>query len=144
MSRSLALVLACCSAVVVSAGQAPVQTRVEAAFAAFFQARTSQDAAPAAAQVRASGVGFDEALARLRSGRTYSRDVPKGVVPGSYRSDGGEFFYTLHVPDTYDPGRKYQVRVQLHGGVDRVEDSRPRDAGAAVPLAGADQIYVMP
>src|SRR4051812_18809370 len=115
MSRSLALVLAFCSAVVVCAGQAPVQTRVDAAFASFLQARTSVEAAAAATQIRASGVGFDEALARLRSGRTYSRDVPKGVVPGSYHSDSGEYFYTLHIPDTYDPGRKYQVRVQLHG-----------------------------
>ncbi len=51
----------------------------------------------------------------------------------SYRSDGGEYFYTLDVPDTYDPARKYQVRVQLHGGVGRIEDNTPRDAGSARP-----------
>lgn len=87
---------------------------------------------------------FDEAYQRLRQGRTYSRDVPRGVVQASYRSDSGEYFYTLDVPESYDPSRRYQLRMQLHGGVGRMEDNRPRDAGARGRLAGAEQIYVMP
>src|SRR5204862_765347 len=66
-----------------------------------------------------------------------------GVVQGSYRSDAGEYFYTLEVPATYDPGRPYQVRVQLHGGVGRYEDNTPHGSGPA-GLSGAEQIYVMP
>jgi hypothetical protein len=46
------------------------------------------------------------------------------------------------VPDTYDPARKYPVRIQLHGGVSRPEAAlRGNGIGA---LAGADQIYVLP
>ena len=91
-----------------------------------------------------SGVGFDEAFRRLRQGRVYSRDVPRGVVQGSYRSEAGEYFYTLDVPASYDPGRQYQVRVQLHGGVGRYEDNTPHGSGPAGRLSGAEQIYVMP
>ena len=71
MSRSLALdarllqrALRCLRG---AGARAP--TRVDAAFASFFQARTSPEAAAAAAQIVASGVGFDEASARLRLGR---------------------------------------------------------------------------
>lgn len=87
---------------------------------------------------------FDAAYERLKQGRSYSREVPRGVVQASYKSDSGEYFYTLDVPDSYDPARKYQVRMQLHGGVGRIEDNRPRDGGARGRLAGAEQIYVMP
>src|SRR5262249_44841369 len=72
------------------------------------------------------GVGFDEAFRRLRQGRVYRRDVPRGVVQESYRRDAGEYFYTLDVPEGYDPARRYQVRVQLHGGVGRIETSTAR------------------
>ena len=47
----------------------------DAAFSSFFQARTAPEAAAAADRIVASGVGFDEAFARLRQGRVYSRDV---------------------------------------------------------------------
>jgi predicted esterase len=116
----------------------------DAAFAAFFDAPDPQATAAASDQILASGVGFDEAFGRLRRGRTYRSDVPRGVVQASYRSDSGEYFYALDVPATYDPNRKYQVRFQLHGGVDRIEDNGPREAGARGRLAGAEQIYVMP
>jgi membrane-associated protease RseP (regulator of RpoE activity) len=36
------------------------------------------------------------------------------------------------------------VRIQLHGGVGRIETSAPPRAGAGGRLAGAEQIYVMP
>ena len=36
-------------------------------------------------------------------------------------TDGANFRYELHVPEGYDPARRYPVRVYLHGGV-----SRPR------------------
>ncbi len=100
--------------------------------------------AAASDQIAASGIGFDEAFQRLRQGRTYARDVQRGVVQGSYRSEAGEYFYSLDVPETYDPARKYQVRVQLHGGVGRIDDNRPRESGPQGRLAGAEQIYVLP
>ena len=32
-------------------------------------------------------------------------------------SDGIEHVFAVNVPDGYDPARRYQVRIQLHGGV---------------------------
>ena len=62
--------------------------------------------------------------------------MPRGVVQGSYRSETGEYFYTLDIPEDYDPARKYQVRVQLHGGVGRIEANTPPRAGANSRLRG--------
>src|SRR5262245_11084439 len=115
----------------------------DAAFAGFFQARTARDIAAASDRIVAAGIGFDEAFARLKRGRAYSRDVSRGVVQGSYRTGTSEYFYTLDVPESYDPARTYAVRVQLHGGVGRAEASAPR-AGSRGRLPGAEQIYLMP
>lgn len=136
--------LAVLGAVIVAAGQTPAQTAVDAAFAKFLQSATPRDAEAAINPIAESGVGFDEALKRLREGRAYAPDVPRGVVQGSYRSDSGEYFYTLDVPETYDPARKYQLRMQLHGGVGRIESNTPPRPGSNGRLAGAEQIYVMP
>src|SRR5436309_1043196 len=80
----------------------------DAAFSSFFHARTAREAAAASDRIVASDVGFDEAFLRLRQGRVYPRDVARGVVQESYRSETGEYFYTLDVPKSYDPARKYQ------------------------------------
>lgn len=144
MVRVLASVLAVLGAIAIAASQTAAQTSADAAFANFLQARTPRDAAAAADQIVQNGVGFDDAFRRLKQGRVYSRDVPRGVAQASYRSESGEYFYALDVPESYDPNRKHQVRIQLHGGVGRLGDNRPRDSGSTGRLAGAEQIYVMP
>jgi hypothetical protein len=124
---------------------------VDAAFQRFWEARNPPDAARAAPDVVGSGVSFADALARLKRGRSY----PAGAKRGSSlqlqrRSVNGDFFYQLVVPETYDPARKYQVRVQLHGGVMMRESGDPRGRGGrggrggGGPLEGAEQIYVLP
>ena len=118
--------------------------RIEAAFQRFWNAPTPQAAAGAADELVAIGVTFEEAMTRLQTGRAYSKDVPTGVVHASRQADGQTFFYTLDVPVTYDPARRYQVRVHLHGGVTAREDNRPRGAGGRGALAGAEQIYITP
>src|SRR5207249_5604876 len=143
MMRRLAPALALLGGVALSATQSSAPA-ADAAFSRFFHARTAREAAAAADQIVASGVGFDEAIGRLKQGRVYSRDVPRGVVQGSYRSETGEYFYTLDVPESYDPARKYQVRAQLHGGVGRIEANRPPRSGSNGRLSGVEQIYVMP
>ena len=144
MIRAVASTLALLGAFAMSAGQTPAPTVVDTAFANFFRAHTPEEVAAASDRVVASGVGFEETFRRLRLGRAYSHDVPRGVVQASYRSETGEYFYTLDVPDSYDPSRKYQVRVQLHGGVGRIADNTPPRSGSNGRLAGAEQIYVMP
>src|SRR5439155_16885421 len=121
-----------------------IPVTADAAFSSFFAARTPDDAAAAVDRIVASGVGFDETSRRLKQGRAYAREVSRGVVQGSYRSETGEYFYTLDVPESYDPARKYQVRVQLHGGVGRIEANTPPRSGSNGGLPGVEQIYVMP
>jgi pimeloyl-ACP methyl ester carboxylesterase len=146
VGRLRQLTLVCCtlSAAIVWAAAPP---SIDAAFEKFWNARSPQDAAKAAEAVVRSGVTFDEALARLKRGRTYPAQVKRGLVKLMRRAAAGDFFYDVGVPATYDPARKYQVRVQLHGGVMRRETSEPRAAGArggGATLEGAEQIYVMP
>jgi hypothetical protein len=116
---------------------------VDAAFTAFWQARSPQDAARAVPAIVKSGVSFDEAAKRLAAGRPYAADVPKGVVRRSYSINGVEYFYAVNVPASYDPSRRYQVRIHLHGGVGR-EGNGPRGDGTIGALAGDEQIYVIP
>ncbi len=141
--RPLIPALALLGGLALSATQASAPA-ADTAFSSFFQARTAREVAAASDRIVASGVGLDDAFNRLRRGRVYSRDVPRGVVQGSHRSETGEYFYTLDVPETYDPARKYQVRVQLHGGVGRIEANSPPRSGSNGRLPGVEQIYVMP
>ena len=140
--------LAGCALIVAAAACAGVgvmaesPATVDTAFAQFWAARSPSDAAAAADAVVKSGVDFDAALERLRRGRTFAPDVPRGVVRLKHHVGPYDFQYLVEVPETYDPSRKYQVRVQLHGGVSR-EDASPRGNGIG-SLAGAEQIYVMP
>jgi hypothetical protein len=119
------------------------------AFRKFWDARNPQDAAKAGRDVVSSGVTFADALARVKRGRPYAAPPKRGTVVLQRRSVAGDFFYELIVPETYDPVRKYQVRVQLHGGVMMRETSEPRGRGGrggrgGGPLEGAEQIYMLP
>jgi hypothetical protein len=128
--------------VLVEAQTAP--PAADAEFAAFFDARTVREATAASDRIVATGIGFDEARRRLKQGRAYSRDVARGIVQKSYRGENGDGFYTLDVPASYDPAKKYQLRVQLHGGVGRMQAATPPRSGSNVPLPGVEQIYLMP
>jgi hypothetical protein len=116
----------------------------DAAFARFWAARNPQEADKAAADIVKSAMPFEEARARLTRGRTYAPDAPRGTIRSLRRTIVGDFIYTVEVPDTYDAARRYQVRVQLHGGVMMRETGQPRGAGTIGALAGAEQIYIIP
>jgi hypothetical protein len=133
---------AACATLLWSLTLVAASSAVDAAFKLFWETHTPQDAAAAVDAVTKSHVGFDAAYGRLKHGRPYASDVPRGVVRLSHRLVATDFPYTLDVPPNYDPAKKYQVRVQLHGGVNR-PDPAPRGNGIG-PLAGAEQIYVLP
>src|SRR5262245_45915938 len=90
---------------------------INSAFAKFFAARSTDEAQKAVSAVLTSGATFQDAFDRLRKGRTYSAKVARGVVHLSRRVGGDIFYFDLDVPVDYDPAKTYQVRVQLHGGV---------------------------
>jgi hypothetical protein len=123
---------------------APAQSRVDAAFQKFWAARSPAEAERMADEIIKSGTSFDEAVRRLKAGRTY-RAEQTGVVKLSHKAtDGVEYFYAVNVPANYSPTRRYQVRFQLHGGVGGRTNNQPRGTGEIGALAGAEQIYVIP
>ena len=89
----------------------------DAALARVLTAENPGAAAKAADGAVKAGVTFDEAYAALRKGRSYKADAPKGIVKASHTLGDLTFNYQLEVPDSYDPAKAYQLRIQLHGGV---------------------------
>src|SRR6266508_786562 len=89
-------------------------------------------------------IRFDEAYRRLQQGRPYAPQKTGQVRLSNRTANGVEHNFALNVPDTYDPARRYQVRVQLHGGVMNRIDNRPVGAGTIGSLDGGEQIYIVP
>jgi predicted esterase len=143
-TRSAGLLLSAlvvCAALTLRAG---TLSATDDAVTAFLAAKTTQEAAARADAVVRAGMGFDDVHARLKQGREYSPEVPRGVVRLRHRIAAGEFEYSVEVPRSYDPARAYPVRVQLHGGVMGRQNGSIRGSGSIGALAGAEQIYVMP
>ncbi len=146
---SLAATIATNGARLADAGSANAaqdsSTAIDRAFDAFWSAPDRNRAAGRIDDVTQTGVTFEDALARVRRGRAYEANVPRGLQFGRSRSfDGLEHPYAFVVPESYDPTRPYQVRVHLHGGVARarpMEFSRIRTD--ALPT-GAEEIAVFP
>jgi hypothetical protein len=113
-------------------------------FEAFWSASSPAEATRLAEPILRAGMSFDEAYRRLQRGRAYgARDT--GVVRMENRTaDGVEHFYAVNVPEPYDPARRYQVRIQLHGGVGGRTTNQPVGNGTVGALTGAEQIYVVP
>jgi hypothetical protein len=119
-------------------------TNVDAAFQNFWAADSPAAAAQVAGEIAKSGIGFDEAWRRLKQGRIYTAQ-PTGVIMLRNRTeDGVDHFFAVNIPPGYDPARRYQVRFQLHGGINGRTDNQPRGNGDIGALAGAEQIYVLP
>jgi hypothetical protein len=143
------IVLAMAAALFRSADARPIAQKtqnaaVDTAFAAFWAATSTSQAAGDAEAVVRSGVGFDEAYRRLKQGKTYTAQKTGQVRMSNLTKDGVEHNFVLNIPDNYDPARKYQVRFQLHGGVGGRPDNKPVGSGTVGQLAGAEQIYAIP
>ena len=130
-----------------SAAISTAEKNVQIAFEKFWAADSPTAAEKTIADIEKSGVKFDDALRILKQGRAYAAQ-PGGIVLKMNRTaDGIEHYYHVQLPANYDPAKKYQVRFQLHGGIGRRDDNKPRgngDGGVGVMADGADQFYVMP
>ena len=122
---------------------AQTSSRVDAAFEKFWAAKSPNDAERTLDDVIKTGITFDEAWRRLKTGRTYTNQKTGIVMLSNRTKDGVEHFYALNVPANYNPARRYQVRFQLNGGVGGRQTNQPRGNGES-PLPGAEQIYVVP
>ena len=58
-------------------------------------------------------------LGEIRSERDYPVDVPRGTFKAHHKIEGYDaaFHYMVDVPDEYDPKKKMDLHVYLHGGV---------------------------
>jgi hypothetical protein len=100
------LILVCSALLCAAVVWAAAPPAIDAAFEKFWSARTPQDAAKAVEAVVRSGITVDEALARLKRGRTYAAQPKRGLVKLQRRAVAGDFFYDLNVPLNYDPAHQ--------------------------------------
>jgi predicted esterase len=127
-------------------GHAQVRTdAIDAAFQKFWNAKSPKEAEQQVNPLVKTGVSFDDALRRLKAGRPYKAQQAGVVVKLSNRTaDGVEHWFSVNVPAGYDPTHRYQLRFQLHGGVNGRTTNEPRGDGSIGNLAGAEQFYVLP
>ena len=107
----------------------------------FWKADNPKAAAKAADQLVAAHVEFDTAWTTLKAGRPYAA-APTGAQRIAVAADGQLFQNAIDVPADYDPARRWPVRVQLHGGINRAEPQEHR--GPNRVAGNPEQIYVYP
>src|SRR2546421_4781911 len=120
-------------------------SQIDSAFQKFWAAKSPAEAERLADGIIKTGVTFDEALRRLKTGRSFSAQQTGIIMLRACGKNGqpDQHHYALNVPANYDPAKRYQVRFQLHGGVGGRSNGEPRGNGES-PLPGAEQIYVVP
>jgi predicted esterase len=101
-------------------GDTPPDSTVSRLVERFFAADTVSRSQKQAARIVTLAPGFASIYDRMGGGRGYSANVKRGIVERSRRNrDGTRHRYLVVVPEDYDPGRRYPVRVYLHGGIAR-------------------------
>jgi hypothetical protein len=107
-------------AVTLAASAQESASPIDRAFRSFWSASHIASAADRIEPILKTGVSFEDALTRVRHGRAYQADVPRGLQFGRHRTfDGLDHEYAFIVPKNYDSSRPYQVRFQLHSGIAR-------------------------
>lgn len=117
----------------------------DAAFRAFWSASNAGAAEKTVRSIIDSGVDFDTTWTRLRAGRPYAKEKT-GLIRMPTSVGGATVENLIEIPDAYDPAKKWELRVQLHGGVGR--DLPAPGAPPAQPqstrIPGEPQIYIEP
>ena len=113
---------------------------------AFLQAESEEDRQEAVQALTAAGHSPEAVYRALEAGRSYEAGVPTGRVESARPGEGDEpYRYFFVVPESYDPTRRYPVRVYLHGGVSRPARGVGGDWWARWErLASEDHISVFP
>jgi len=135
---------ACAVATLLATRPAAQAPEADAVLNEFLGASSRAEAVRIVDRIVRTGVSFDEAYRRLRRGRSYGAQATGLVRLKNRTSDGVEHHFVLNVPESYDPARRYQVRIHLHGGVAGRADNTPVGPGTIGALAGVEQIYVIP
>jgi len=140
--KVIAFAFAAALALTTAVNQAPSAPLVDK----FFTAESAADAEALAPQLQS--IDFDYLYKRLKEGRPYL-DEKRGEYSLRWKSKSGPYFNNVvDVPDDYDPAKKWMLRVQLHGGVNRpspnVQQPGRQPGRANNRIAGEKQIYLHP
>ena len=115
---------------------APAPAGLDGPMRAFWEADSSGKSDAAVKQLLAAGASFDAVMARVKAGRAYTKQ-PTGRVELASTVHGTRLDNVVEVPDDYDPSRRFQLRVSLHGGVGReapaAGDPAPRPLSNRIP-----------
>ncbi len=114
---------------------------VDAAFKTFWDAPDTAAADKTVRGIIDSGADFDEIWTKLKAGRTYTKEKT-GVIRMSASVGGVSVENLIEIPTEYDPAKKWEVRVQLHGGVGREPQEGRQPQSLRIP--GESQIYLEP
>lgn len=119
--------------------------QLDAAIAMFWAATSDDEVVEARTAILATEPDIEAIWSRLRTGRTYERDVPTGrQLLVRDNSDGTVHEYAALIPDGYDPDTRYPVRVYLHGGVARPKRENGQFWRNEERIAREDAIVVTP
>src|SRR6266850_593152 len=105
-------------AVIVCSHAARAAGDVDAAFRAFWDASSADAAVRTITRIIDSGADFDTAWGRLKAGRPYVKEKT-GLIRMPTTVGGAVVENLIEIPADYDPAKKWELRVQLHGGVGR-------------------------
>src|SRR6266567_7930389 len=83
--------------------------RIDSAFQKFWATKSPDEAERLSDDIVKTGATFDEALRRLKAGRTYTAQKTGIVKLSNKTKEGVEHFYALTIPANYDPEFRYQV-----------------------------------
>jgi len=141
--KAIVFALVTAFALTTAANQKPAEPLLEK----FLAAETPAEAEAMAPQFEPFDP--DSLYERLQQGRTYL-DEKRGEYALRWKSKSGPYFNNVvEVPADYDPAQKFQLRVQLHGGVGRPSPNTPGrnpTPGGGTPnrIGGEKQIYLHP
>lgn len=151
------------AAVLLAHAGAQTPAALDKLFAEFWKAEDARGAERAAEKIVKAVADFDTLYATLQTGREYGREKTGDFSMRHAAGAGALFDNTIEVPADYTPDKRWPLRVQLHGGVNRqtmqtvgganLEEEEPSQGGRAPSLGrrkrenripGEPQIYVFP
>lgn len=116
------------------------EQQLDRAFQRYWDASSDEEARAASAHILALKPPFEEVHTRLRRGRSYAVNVPKGKLLRTHTINGVDHHYMLFIPENYDPTRPWPVRWDLHGGMGQPAWKAP-DGSWSPGWAAVDQYY---
>ncbi len=76
-------------------------------------------------KIQGLGFSFDSLYSKLKNGRKYSDNVPKGKLIRTHKIQGKNHHYMIFVPSNYNPKYRYPILWDLHGGMGQPEWKKP-------------------